>query len=87
VSNADYGLDAPPVIRTRVLRPGGRLISADIRHLGEYASALRTQGLDISIAGSRPVRTLLTLVTWGALRPGVVHGQRPDGSLPAPRSG
>ena len=63
---------------SRVLRPGGRLLLADIRHLGEYAGVLRAEGLEVRIAGSVLARALLRLVTFGALRPGVLRGRRPE---------
>jgi arsenite methyltransferase len=61
----------------RVLRPGGQLLLADIRHLGEYAAALRARGLDVRIEGSAMARAFLPVITFGALRPGVLRGRRP----------
>jgi len=60
----------------RVLRPGGTILLADIRHLGEYADVLRSQGLDARVEGSAIGRTLLAILTFGTLRPGVVRARR-----------
>jgi SAM-dependent methyltransferase len=59
----------------RVLRPGGTILLADIRHIGEYADVLRSQGLDASVEGSAIGRTLLGMLTFGALRPGMVRAR------------
>jgi cyclopropane fatty-acyl-phospholipid synthase-like methyltransferase len=60
----------------RVLRPGGTVLLADIRHLDEYAEVLRGQGFTAEVEGSALGRGLLALVTFGALRPGVLRGRR-----------
>ncbi|HET9727202.1 MAG TPA: class I SAM-dependent methyltransferase [Gemmatimonadales bacterium] len=60
----------------RVLRPGGTILLADIRHLGEYAGTLRDAGLAAALEGSAIGRTLLGIVTLGALRPGVVRARQ-----------
>jgi SAM-dependent methyltransferase len=61
----------------RVLRPGGTILLADIRHLGDYADALRGQGLEARVEGSAIGRSLLGIITFGALRPGLVRARRP----------
>ena len=60
----------------RVLRPGGTILLADIRHIGEYADVLRRQGLDAKVEGSAIGRTFLGMLTFGALRPGMVRARR-----------
>jgi arsenite methyltransferase len=60
----------------RVLRPGGTILLADIRNLGEYARALRGAGLAVTIEGSVLGRALLGAITFGALWPGVVRARR-----------
>jgi hypothetical protein len=52
------------------------VILSDIRHMKEYAEALRARGLTVAIEGSAVARVLLTVVTFGALRPGVVRGRK-----------
>lgn len=59
----------------RVLRPGGTILLADIRHLGEYADALRGRGLKAGVEGSAVGRGLLGLITFGSLRPGLVRAR------------
>lgn len=61
----------------RVLRPGGTILLADIRHLDEYAAVLREKGLAVTVEGPAVGRGLLALITFGALRPGVVRARRP----------
>jgi len=63
----------------RVLRPGGTILLADIRNLGDYADALRGQGLEARVEGSAIGRALLGIITFGALRPGLVRARRPAG--------
>lgn len=60
----------------RVLRPGGTILLADIRNLREYADALRAKGLEAKVEGSLVARTLLAILTFGALRPGLVRARQ-----------
>ena len=57
----------------RVLRPGGRVVIQDIRHVREYASNL----LDVTCVGSRVLRIFLVLCTFGSLRPDIVTARAP----------
>jgi SAM-dependent methyltransferase len=59
----------------RVLRAHGTVVLADIRHLDEYAAVLRQRGLAVTVEGSAISRALLGVITFGALRPGVVRAR------------
>jgi SAM-dependent methyltransferase len=62
----------------RVLRPGGRVVIHDIRHVGDYAADLSRGGLiDVARVGSLPKRILLLLITFGSLRPDIVTAHKP----------
>ncbi|MBI1853417.1 MAG: class I SAM-dependent methyltransferase [Planctomycetes bacterium] len=62
----------------RVLKPGGRVVIHDIRHVGQYASALATHGLiDVNRVGSKLLQIALGLITFGSLRPDIVTARRP----------
>ena len=56
----------------RVLKPGGRAVIDDIRHLGEYAATFGTRGCDVRPVGSRALSVLLALITFGSLYPGTL---------------
>ncbi len=63
----------------RVLKPGGRVVIHDIRHVNEYASALARHGLvDVTRVGSKVARVVLLLITFGSLRPDIVTARRLD---------
>jgi arsenite methyltransferase len=61
----------------RLLAPGGRLILDDIRHIDEYEAALRAGGVsEVRRYGSAALAMLLTIVTFGSLRPGTIIGRK-----------
>jgi arsenite methyltransferase len=61
----------------RVLAPRGRVVIDDIRHLPEYSEELHKAGLGAVTREGNPFLTgLLTILTWGSLRPGVVRAQK-----------
>jgi SAM-dependent methyltransferase len=57
----------------RVLRPGGRVVIRDIRHIRQYARVLAECGLDVGVVGRGLVVPAITL---GSLRPGDVVATR-----------
>jgi arsenite methyltransferase len=54
----------------RVLKPGGQALIEDIRHLQEYTAVFSRSGCsDVRRVGSVMLFLLLTLITFGSLRP------------------
>ncbi|HEX5012399.1 MAG TPA: class I SAM-dependent methyltransferase [Planctomycetota bacterium] len=64
----------------RVLRVGGRVLLADVRHLRQYAQTLRDAGFDGEHDAARSVQgivsSLLTIVSFGAVQVGYVIGSK-----------
>jgi SAM-dependent methyltransferase len=62
----------------RVLKPGGRVVIDDIRHLREYAAHFVKLGItEIRHEGSIVIAALLAVITFGALRPGALIAGKP----------
>jgi SAM-dependent methyltransferase len=68
----------------RVLKPGGHVAIADIQHTDEYERILRDSGVgEVKRVPSGPLVTLLVTVgTWGGVRPYRIFGRKTP-SLPA----
>ena len=61
----------------RVLKPGGRVVIHDIRHVTAYASDLAGFGLrDVERRGSKLLRGLLFVLTFGSLRPDILTARK-----------
>jgi ubiquinone/menaquinone biosynthesis C-methylase UbiE len=61
----------------RVLKPGGWVLIADIRHTREYAGILRQNGCgEVKQTGAGISAAVLKVLTFGSLQPGVVQGQK-----------
>ena len=62
----------------RVLKPGGRALINDIRHLGEYSRIFAAAGCrDVRFLESPVASILCALVTMGALRPNTILVRKP----------
>jgi arsenite methyltransferase len=62
----------------RVLRPGGTVLIADIRHHAQYADALREHGLvDVRRASPAWKAVLAAVITFGSVRPATLLARKP----------
>ena len=62
----------------RVLRPGGRLVLADVRHTGRYAQVLRECGLeDLRRSAESVPALLIAAITFGFAYPAQVRARKP----------
>lgn len=60
----------------RVLKPQGQVLIDDIRHGDEYARALAAGGCSVRRSGSRAASLLLTILTFGSLRPATLVARK-----------
>jgi ubiquinone/menaquinone biosynthesis C-methylase UbiE len=63
----------------RVLRPGGRAVIVDIRHLQEYARVFAEHGCpEVRLLESKVGSAFYAIVTMGALRPNTIVAQKSE---------
>jgi len=60
----------------RVLKPGGTALIVDIRHIRQYAAALRAGGCTVRRAGSDLGTKVLMIISLGLVRPGNVIARK-----------
>lgn len=61
----------------RVLKPGGRAVIADIRHLAEYRREFEANGCPgVRLVDSRVASLLCAIVTFGSLRPNTLVARK-----------
>ncbi len=56
----------------RVVKPAGVILIDDIRHIGEYQRVFTELGCTVTRSGSQVMSLLLTIITWGSLKPGAL---------------
>jgi SAM-dependent methyltransferase len=61
----------------RVLKPGGRVVVADLRHTHQYADVLRQCGLTDARRHAGALTVPVMLLTWGSVRPATVTARKP----------
>jgi hypothetical protein len=60
-----------------VLKPGGRAVISDIRHMSEYESSFKANGCsDVRLVESKAASILVTVLTMGSLRPNTMVAQK-----------
>jgi SAM-dependent methyltransferase len=67
----------------RVLKPGGTALIVDIRHIRQYAAALRAGGCTVRRASSDFGTKVLMIITLGAVRPGNLIARKDAQPAPA----
>ena len=68
----------------RVLKPGGAALIVDIRHIRQYAAALRAGGCTVRRASSDFGTKVLMVITLGLVRPGNLIARKDAQSAPPP---
>ena len=59
------------------VKPGGRVLINDIRHLRQYAGVFREHGCpETQLKGSWFIAALLAVITMGSLRPGILLARK-----------
>ena len=78
------GRDAAVAEIARVLKPGGVVLISDIRHIRQYAAALRAGGCsDVARARSDVGMIVVMIITFSLVRPGALIARKQAQSAPA----